>query len=133
MSEKRNHIQKSLLVLVLIYCFASLVHFIHIAEYLAEYPGLPASWTKAGVYLAWVGMTCVGILGCFLVYRGHQVIGLLTVAIYALLGVDSLAHYVVAPLSAHTVAMNITILLEVTAGGLLFIETMRLSFFSRRS
>ncbi|MBX2822077.1 MAG: hypothetical protein KTR29_20455 [Rhodothermaceae bacterium] len=118
--------KKPLLILLLVYGVASLIHFIHNAEYLAAYPNLPESWTRSGVYLAWVGMTCVGVLGCFLLYRGYQAAGLITIAVYALLGIDSIAHYIVAPMSAHTAAMHVTILLEVTAGGLLLIETVRL-------
>ena len=126
MNIKQSPFKKTLLVFLLIYGVASLIHFIHNAEYLAAYPNLPESWTRNGVYLAWVGMTCVGLLGCFLLYRGYQVAGLITVAVYALLGIDSIAHYIVAPMSAHTAAMHVTIVLEVTAGGLLLIETVRL-------
>jgi hypothetical protein len=50
----------------------------------------------------------------------------LFVAVYAALGLDSLGHYVLAPMSAHTVAMNSTILLDVTAAALLFIEAVKM-------
>ena len=126
MTAKRNPFKKTLLIFLLIYGVASLIHFVHNAEYLAAYPNLPESWTRNGVYLAWAGMTCVGLLGCFLLYRGYQVAGLITVAVYALLGIDSIAHYIVAPMSAHTAAMHVTILFEVAAGCLLLIETVRL-------
>ena len=117
---------KTLLVLLLVYGAASLVHFIHNAEFLADYPNMPASWSRAGVYVAWVGMTVVGLLGWLLVSRGRQLAGLLLVAAYAALGLDSLGHYMLAPMSAHTGAMNLTILLEVTAAALLLIEAVRL-------
>jgi hypothetical protein len=32
---------------------ASLLHFAHNAQYLAQYPNLPPSWSRAEVYLAW--------------------------------------------------------------------------------
>ena len=51
--------------------------------------------------------------------------GLLILAIYAALGVDSLGHYVLAPLSEHTVAMNSTILFEVVTAAFVLIEIMR--------
>jgi len=114
-----------LLALLLIYGLASLVHFIHNAEFLPEYPGLPQTWTRAGVYLAWLAITAVGVLGWFLLSRGLVVAGLSTLAVYAALGLDSLGHYVVAPVSAHTFAMNSTILVEVTAAALVLAEVTR--------
>jgi hypothetical protein len=118
------HILRALL---LVYGAATLVHFIHNAEFLPEYPGLPATWTRAGVYGAWLGMTAIGITGWLLTSRGYRVAGLALVAVYAACGLDSLGHYVVAPMSHHTVAMNGTILLEVTAAALVFLEATRLA------
>jgi hypothetical protein len=60
-----------------------------------------------------------------MISRGYQLVGLLLLAVYAALGLDSLAHYVVASLSDHTAVMNLTILLEVTAAALVFIEVVR--------
>jgi hypothetical protein len=117
--------RKVLGVLFLAYAAASLVHFIHNAEFLREYPGLPSTWTRAGVYLAWVAMTAVGIAGWLLATRGYRLAGLVVLCIYAAFGLDSLGHYVLAPLSAHTLAMNSTILVEVTAAALLLVEAVR--------
>ena len=118
--------KRTLLILLLAYAAATVVHFVHNAELIADYPNLPATWTRADVYLAWVAMTAVGALGVFLVARGYQIPGLLLVAIYAALGLDSLGHYVLAPMSAHTLAMNATILLEVMAAALVMVEAVRL-------
>ena len=119
-------IQKTLLTLLVIYGVASLIHFIHNAEFLTDYPNLPTSWTRAGVYLAWVGLTAIGVGGWFLMVRGFPRIGLLVLALYAMLGLDSLGHYVLAPMSDHTLGMNSTILFEVTAAALVLIEVVRL-------
>jgi len=118
-------IQKTLLILLLIYGAASLIHFVHNAEFVSDYPNLPASWTRAGVYLAWIGLTIVGVVGWILVTRGYHIAGLLILAVYAVLGLDSLGHYILAPLSEHTVTMNSTILLEVVAAAFVLIEVMR--------
>jgi hypothetical protein len=126
MARMRTPPRKALVKLLLVYGVASLIHFIHNAEFLADYPGLPVTWTRAGVYFAWLGMTLTGILGWLLLTRGHQVAGLVLVAVYAALGIDSLGHYVVAPLSAHSMGMNATILMEVAAAALLFLEAMKL-------
>jgi hypothetical protein len=111
--------------LLLTYGVASLVHFVHNAEFLGEYPNLPSSWSRAEVYLAWFAMTAVGIAGWLLMSRGLLLAGLLILVAYAALGLDSLGHYLLAPLSAHTLAMNSTILAEVTAAGLVLFEVAR--------
>jgi len=56
-------------------------------------------------------------LGCF----G----GLLLLAVYGVLGLASLSHYLLAPLSDHTRTMNLTILFEVFAAMLVLIEAVR--------
>jgi hypothetical protein len=56
--------------------------------------------------------------------RGFLLAGLVVLALYAALGLDSLGHYLLAPLSAHTLMMNSTILAEVTAAGLVLVEVM---------
>jgi len=117
--------KRTLAVLLLVYAAASFVHFIHNAEFLAYYPNLPASWTRSGVYIAWLGMTAIGITGWLLVSRGWHITGLLLLAGYALAGLDSLGHYVVAPFSAHTFAMNATILFEVAAAALVLAAVIR--------
>ncbi len=117
--------RKNLAILLLAYGAASLVHFVHNAEFLHDYPGLPRTWTHEGVYFAWMAMTAVGVAGWFLATRGYAVVGLLVLAVYAALGMDSLGHYVLAPLSAHSLAMNATILLEVTAAALVLVEVAR--------
>jgi hypothetical protein len=121
----RDSNRHTLLSLLLIYGVASLVHFSHNAEFLVDYPNLPASWSRADVYLAWIALTIVGVAGWLLISRGFLLVGLLVLAAYAALGLDSLGHYLLAPLSAHTLTMNSTILAEVTAAGLVLVEVVR--------
>lgn len=116
---------RSLIAVTLLYMTASLIHFIHNAEFLVEYPNLPETWTRTGVYLAWLGITALGAVGLLLALRGFRAIGLLLLAVYSILGMDSLGHYVVAPVSAHSAAMNFTILLEVTTAAVVLIEVAR--------
>ena len=112
---------RRLTALLLAYGVASLVHFIHNAEFLPDYPGLPVTWTREGVYLAWLGMTAVGISGWLLLKRGMRLAGLAILALYATLGIDSLGHYLAAPMESHSMAMNATILVEVTAAALVLV------------
>lgn len=106
---------RPLAALLLCYAGATLVHFAHNAQYLKAYPNLPSAWSRTEVWLAWLGITALGACGCLLHLAGHQRSGLALLAVYAALGLDSLGHYVVAPFSAHTPGMNLTILVEVGA------------------
>ncbi len=99
---------------------ASLVHFAHNATFLADYPNMPAWLSPAGVYAVWLAQAAIGAAGVLLFLRG-RLIGLALIAIYAVLGFAGLDHYVLAPMSAHTAAMNATIWLEFATGMLLLV------------
>jgi hypothetical protein len=51
--------------------------------------------------------------GYSLVRRGYGVLGLAILWVYAALGLGGMDHYGLAPISAHTFAMNLSIWLEV--------------------
>jgi hypothetical protein len=106
--------------LLLVYAAASLIHFTHNAEFLADYPNMPGWITRGGVYAVWLAQTTLGAAGYVLHRRAFPRLGLAVIALYAALGFDGLAHYVLAPLTHHTTAMNITIWLEVTVAAALF-------------
>jgi hypothetical protein len=108
--------------LLALYAAASLLHFTHNAEYLAQYPNLPASWTRADVYLAWCGVTMIGLVGYGLYLAGLTRIALTVLALYAACGFDGLLHYTRAPMAHHTAAMNVTIWAEVAAATVLLIN-----------
>ena len=110
---------------LLLFAAASLVHFTHNAEFLADYPNMPASLTRGNVYLAWLGMTAVGAAGWLCLRRGWRAAGLVLLAIYAGLGLYSLGHYVLAPMSSHSLGMNATILAEVSAAALVLLEVVK--------
>jgi hypothetical protein len=117
-----------LLILLLAYTGASLFHYAHNAVFIDAYPNLPASLSSARVYAAWLGVTAVGLVGYLLLRRGYRLAGLAIIAVYGALGLDGLAHYTLAPFSAHTVTMNLTIGLEAATGMLLLIAGTVLMF-----
>jgi len=110
-----------LLISLSAYAAASLFHHVHSAEFLTEYPNMPVWLSSAGVYVAWLAVTAVGLAGYLLFRRGYGRVGLGVLGIYAMLGLYGLAHYNVAPPSAHTLTMNLTIWLEVLTGVFLLI------------
>jgi hypothetical protein len=109
----------ALLILFLVYAGASLFHYAHNAEFLAEYPNMPAWLSRTKVYAAWLGGTTLGLIGYLTVRRGYRIAGLSVLAVYAALGFDGLGHYSLAPLSAHAPLMNLTIWLEAASAALL--------------
>lgn len=74
---------------------------------------MPAWLSPAGVYGAWLAVSAVGLSGFLLMRRQRQLAGLIVVGIYGILGLAGLDHYALAPTSAHTLAMNLSIWLEV--------------------
>lgn len=117
-----------LLPMMLIYGAASLLHFMHNAVYLHDYPNLPAWLTAAGVVGAWLVVAALGMLGYLFYSRLSRAAGLVTIALYTLPGLDGLDHYVVAPMSAHSFAMNVTILLEAACALVLLACVARSAF-----
>ena len=116
-----------MLLALAVYCAASLLHYAHNAAFVDEYPNMPAWLSSAKIYGAWLGVTAVGLAGYLLVWRGYQVAGYAVIAIYAVIGFDGLAHYGLAPISAHSAMMNFTIWLEVaTAAALLTLVAGRM-------
>ena len=110
--------------MLLLYLAASLLHFAHNAEYLADYPNLPAWLGRADVYLVWLGLAAVGVVGYALYRGGWRLAGLSLLGAYAAAGFDGPLHYTRAPFAAHTAAMNFTIWFEVAAAGLLLIAVV---------
>ena len=123
---------RTLLALVLVHAAASLVHFVHNATFLADYPNMPIWITPGGIYVVWLAEAAVGAAGVWLFLRGRM-IGLALIAIYAVLGFAGLDHYMLAPISAHTVAMNATIWLETATGAILLVfVAWRIRWSTRR-
>jgi hypothetical protein len=109
--------------LVLVYFIASLAHFAHNAEYIAFYPNMPAWLTREKVYLAWLVVTAVGVAGLIVMRLGFHAVGALLLSAYGALGLDGLAHYTLALCSEHTLATNLTIWSEASAGFLLMLAS----------
>jgi hypothetical protein len=113
-----------LLTLIIAYGAASFVHFVHNAVYIDAYPNLPGWITPTVVYVSWVAIAGTGAFGYWLYRRGSRAFGLTAIGVYALLGFGGLDHYAVAPISAHSMAMNATILGEVSAASVLLVVSV---------
>jgi len=121
----RTNSFRLLLALSVAYCIASLVHFAHNAELLSQYPNMPVWLSRSRVYAAWFAVTAIGALGLVVARSRYALLGFVLVAVYATLGFDGLGHYSLAPVSSHTLAMNLTIWFEVVAAAVLLMFTLR--------
>ncbi len=104
---------------MLLYGTASLTHFVHNALYLDFYPNLPTWLTPQGVLASWLVVAGIGAAGYWLFRNNSPAVGLTTITLYAALGFAGLDRYTLAPVSAHSWAMNATIAGEVSAASAL--------------
>jgi hypothetical protein len=125
----RDHV---LLTFILVYAAASLGHFVHNAVYLGLYPNLPTWLTPLGVLSSWLVIAATGAVGYWLFRKGLTVVGLAVIALYAALGFGGLDHYVIAPVSAHSLVMNATIVGEVVAASVLLVVVAWVAFRGQR-
>ena len=118
-------VPKLVLLLAGAYCFASFTHFFHNAEFCGEYPNLPTWISRTSVYWTWLALTALGATGVFLIQIKRRATGLALLAVYAALGFAGLGHYGLAPISRHSVVMNLTIGFEVAVAAVLLTVTLR--------
>ena len=107
---------KPIWLLVGLYFVASVVHFAHNAEFIAFYPGMPAWLTREEVYLSWLAISGVGLAALLADRIGWSILAAILLATYGAFGLDGLAHYTLALCSDHTLATNLSIWFEATAG-----------------
>ncbi len=98
---------------------ASLFHYLHNMIYFDAYPNEPAWLSPERIDVTWLVMTPVGVLGYLLYRRERRVPGLALLLIYGVAGLGVLGHYLLAPLSAHTFMMNLSIWFESAAAAAL--------------
>jgi hypothetical protein len=116
----------TLLFLMLFYGAASLLHFAHNAVY------IPSRLTSEGVWVSWCGIAAVGAMGYWLYRRVSRWAGLAMITLYGVFGLAGLDHYTVAPMSAHSFVMNLTILTEAAAAAALLVFVAHSMLLTRR-
>ena len=116
------------LVLVALYFLATLAHFSHNAETIAYYPGMPDWLDREKVYVAWLGVTSIGVLSFVLLRFGLHALAALLLGVYGACGLDALTHYTLALCSEHTLAANVSIWTEAVTGFLLLLAIVHFKF-----
>ncbi|MEI7784311.1 MAG: hypothetical protein WCK08_08010 [Betaproteobacteria bacterium] len=107
-----------------LYTLASLSHYVHNAEFIFLYPGLPGWMDRETVYWAWLVVAGVGLAGLGLLSRGWTLCGALVLAVYGALGLDGFLHYRLGPCSDHTWLANLTIFAEGLTGSALALAVL---------
>jgi hypothetical protein len=120
-SPSAAQLPKYFWALFAVYSLASLTHFVHNAEFIAFYPNMPKWITRETVYLAWLGIGCLGLAGLLMWRFKLLALGMICMGAYGALGIDGLAHYTLALCGEHTLATNFTIWFEVITGFVLLI------------
>ena len=118
-SMREKPLEWLVFALLIAYSLASLLHYSHNAIYLERYPNMPAWITRSGVFAAWGVVAGIGLCGLLLLRYVNRLAGLVMLGVYAVLGFDGLAHYCLAPISAHSFDINFTIWAEVLAAAAL--------------
>ena len=85
---------------------------------------LPPGMAAGGAYVAWIFTSAVGLAGYYWVCNGKRLLGFGAMGLYAAYGLLAFTHYTLAPMSAHTLVQNATILSEGLTGLLLFVTVM---------
>jgi hypothetical protein len=55
-----------LLIVMLAYAVANLLHYAPNAKVLYAHPNMPGWLSRAQIYTAWLGVTAIGLVGCLL-------------------------------------------------------------------
>lgn len=126
------HFPKYLWALTAVYGLATFGLCVHNAEFLAYYPNMPEEMTHEVVYLAWMGLTVVGLAVVPFYMLGLGVMAAFVLALYGLLGLSGLAHYSLGALEEHTLAANLLIMFQGFSGLVLAVRAVRETFKQAR-
>ena len=105
--------------LLLLFLIASIVstnlHYTDNATFIANYPE-PAWITASGIYITWIVMTIIGIMGYWLYSQEQLWVSYLLLSIYSITGLSSPAHYFYGAMSNFSPKMHAFIWLDFLAG-----------------
>jgi len=116
MNERDPARSNLLLALLIVHMAASLWHHIHNGQFIDEYPnmpqGVPPRLSLAMAVAIWTVTSAIGLAGYYWVCNGRPLLGFGAMGLYAAYGLLAFTHYTLAPMSAHTLVQNATILGE---------------------
>lgn len=114
-NNKRQNLLLGLLVVNLI---VTSLHYTDNAIFISRYP--QPNWISVGgIYLTWIVLSSIGIVGYWLYRQQKFTIGLIALGIYSLTGLSSFAHYFYGSFSQFSAKMHLFIFADVAVGTML--------------
>lgn len=107
--------QKVLLTVLIASIIITSIHYTHNAIFVDVYPE-PDWFTTSGVFMTWIVMSLVGIVGYWLYTQKKILLSYLCLAIYSLTGLSSSAHYLYGGMLDFSIMMHAFIWSDVLAG-----------------
>ena len=111
----RNSNQTLLLLFLIASIVSTNLHYTDNATFIENYPE-PDWITVSGIYLTWIVMTFIGILGYWLYTQEQFWISYFCLTLYSFTGLSSPAHYFYGALSNFSVKMHALIWLDLLTG-----------------
>ena len=132
MDEKTPAQERALFGLISLNVIASVFHYAHYFVYFRTYPNELDWLSPPRVDLVWFLITAVGVVGYLLFKRHRYLWSFPLLYLYAILGLGSLGHYLLAPMAAHSIGTNLLIWSEATVAGILLLYVIRLHVYAHR-
>lgn len=95
-------------------------HYTDNHRFFEQYPA-PDWITAPSVYIAWITLTAIGAVGCWLYSQERFWSAYLCLSVYSLTGLTSPGHYFYGPISAFSLKMHTLIGLDFAVGLLMLI------------
>ena len=111
----RKQTQSLLLLFLIASIISTNLHYTDNATFIENYPQ-PDWITVSGIYLTWMLMTLIGIVGYWLYTQEKLWISYLCLGIYSLTGLSSFTHYFYGAISNFSLKMHALIWLDVITG-----------------
>ena len=135
MNLQRNH-QSLLLCLLIASVISTGIHYTDNFLFYQKYPQ-PEWITLDSIYICWVILTLVGIMGYWLYRVGNLGGAYVFLSIYSLTGLSSLGHYLYGAMSEFSFKMHLFICTDALTGmallGFVFWSGLLLKEWSRKS
>lgn len=113
--------ENGLLLAITIYCAVCLYLFMSNMVFIDEHPNTSDWISTIGVTIAWIGLTCIGLVSWLLILRDKRFIGVIAIILFSVFNFGSAGHYSLEPVSSHTYISNIAIWLQVVTAWIVLI------------
>lgn len=111
----RSKNQALLLLFLIVSIVSTNLHYTDNATFITNYPE-PDWITVSGIYITWIALTIIGIIGYWLYTQAKLWLSYLCLSIYSITGLSSPAHYFYGAMSNFSAKMHAFIWLDFLTG-----------------